>query len=84
MARRAQHPESSWWETEVVRAWLKLLVLGVVYYFGIKQGIGALVSGGIPESDAFGASCGLGGNGLAQIEAKNEGGNCCLRGRPSR
>jgi len=22
-------------------AWLKLLVLGVVYYFGIKQGIGA-------------------------------------------
>ena len=41
IARRAQYPESSWWETEVVLTWLKLFVLGVVYYFGIKQGIGA-------------------------------------------
>ena len=41
MARRDQHPESSWWETEVGGAWLRLLVLGVIYYFGIKQGIGA-------------------------------------------
>ena len=38
-----QHPESSWWETEVGGTWLKLLVYGVIYYFGIKQGIGALV-----------------------------------------
>jgi len=41
IARRAQHPESSWWETEEGGAWLKRLVLAVVYYFGIKQGIGA-------------------------------------------
>jgi len=41
IARRDQHPESSWWETEAGGSWLKLLVLGVVYYFGIKQGIGA-------------------------------------------
>ena len=41
IARRAQHPESSWWETQVGGAWLRLLVLGIVYYFGIKQGIGA-------------------------------------------
>lgn len=41
IARRAQYPESSWWETEVGGDWLKLFVLGVVYYFGIKQGIGA-------------------------------------------
>jgi len=41
MARRGKHAESSWWETQVGSAWLKLLVLGVIYYFGIKQGIGA-------------------------------------------
>ena len=41
IAHRDQHPESSWWETEAGGAWLKLLVLGVIYYFGIKQGIGA-------------------------------------------
>ena len=41
IASRAKYPESSWWETEVGGAWLKLLVLGVVYYFGIKQGMGA-------------------------------------------
>ena len=40
-ARRNQHPESWWWETPVGSQWLKVLVLGVVYYFGIKPGIGA-------------------------------------------
>ena len=41
IARRQQHPESLWWETPVGSQWLKVLVLGVVYYFGIKHGIGA-------------------------------------------
>lgn len=41
IARRNCYPESSWWETEVGSAWLKRLVLGVVYYFGIKQGVGS-------------------------------------------
>lgn len=40
IARRNRHPESSWWETEVGSAWLKRLVLGIVYYFGLKQGVG--------------------------------------------
>ncbi len=41
IARRQKHPESLWWETPVGSQWLKVLVLGVVYYFGIKHGIGA-------------------------------------------
>ena len=41
IARRNQYPESWWWETLVGGQWLKVLVLGVVYYFGIKHGIGA-------------------------------------------
>lgn len=39
--RRNQYPESSFWETEVGTQWLKRLVFGLVYYFGIKQGVGA-------------------------------------------
>jgi hypothetical protein len=34
-------PESSWWNSEAGSAWLKLLVCGIVYYFGIKQGMGS-------------------------------------------
>lgn len=41
MKRRNQYPESSFWETEVGTQWLKRLVFGLVYYFGIKQGVGA-------------------------------------------
>jgi len=39
--RRQQYPGSEWWETAAGSGWLKLLVLGVVYYFGIKQGVGS-------------------------------------------
>lgn len=39
--RRNQHPESDWWETEKGYQWLFRLVYGVVYCFGIKQGVGA-------------------------------------------
>lgn len=31
---------SSYWETKEGSEWLKLLVLGVMYYFGVKQGVG--------------------------------------------
>jgi len=41
IARRNRYPESSWWETEVGSAWLKRLVLGIVYHFGLKQGVGS-------------------------------------------
>ncbi len=39
--RRNQYPESSFWETEAGTQWLKRLVFGLVYTFGIKQGVGA-------------------------------------------
>ena len=41
LERRDQYPESCFWETEVGATWLKRLVLAVVYYFGIKHGVGA-------------------------------------------
>lgn len=41
MARRQQHPESYLWETEEGAKWLRLLVFGAIYCFGIKGGIGA-------------------------------------------
>jgi hypothetical protein len=41
IARRNQRPESWWWEVPVGSHCLKVLVLGVVYFFGIKHGIGA-------------------------------------------
>ncbi|MEO1351905.1 MAG: DUF6399 domain-containing protein [Cyanobacteria bacterium J06635_15] len=39
--RRNQYAESSFWETEVGYQWLVRLVFGLIYYFGIKQGVGA-------------------------------------------
>jgi hypothetical protein len=39
--RRHQYPESSFWETEAGYQWLLRLVFGVIYHFGIKQGVGA-------------------------------------------
>ncbi len=41
LRRQQQEAESGWWETTAGSRWLKLIVLGVVYYFGIKQGVGA-------------------------------------------
>jgi Sec-independent protein translocase protein TatA len=41
ISRRNQQAESLWWETPVGSQWLKVLVLGVVYYFGIKHGVGS-------------------------------------------
>ena len=41
IARRNQYPESNLWETAVGAQWLARLVFGLVYYFGIKQGVGA-------------------------------------------
>lgn len=39
--RRQQHAESYLWETAEGGEWLRLLVFGVIYCFGIKGGIGA-------------------------------------------
>jgi Family of unknown function (DUF6399) len=41
LSRAAKHPESSWWTSEAGSAWLKLLVYGIIYYFGIKHGVGS-------------------------------------------
>ncbi|MDJ0691771.1 MAG: hypothetical protein QNJ41_25130 [Xenococcaceae cyanobacterium MO_188.B32] len=40
---RQQHPESYFWETPEGYEWLKILVFGTIYIFGIKQGIGSEV-----------------------------------------
>lgn len=39
--RRNQYPESSFWETEAGYHWLSRLIFGLVYHFGVKQGVGA-------------------------------------------
>ena len=41
MARRNQHPESGFWESEEGRRWLIRLVVAVLYHFGLKRGVGA-------------------------------------------
>jgi hypothetical protein len=41
MARRNQHGESWFWETEEGRQWLIRLVVAVLYVFGLKRGVGA-------------------------------------------
>ena len=41
MAGRNQHPESWLWETEEGGRWLIRLVIAVLYYFGLKRGVGA-------------------------------------------
>ncbi len=38
---RNQYPESALWETAAGGQWLRLLIFGAVYSFGIKCGIGA-------------------------------------------
>lgn len=41
IARRDHYPEASLWETTAGQEWLRLLVCGAIYVFGIKCGIGA-------------------------------------------
>jgi len=41
IARRNQHPESSFWESQEGSKWLVLMILAVLYEFGIKGGQGA-------------------------------------------
>ena len=40
IARRNQYPESWLWETDVGRKWLGRLVCAIVYFFGIRGGVG--------------------------------------------
>ena len=39
-AKRQQHPESALWETEAGEAWLKLLMVAVLYVFGLECHVG--------------------------------------------
>src|SRR3989454_597592 len=41
MARRDQHPESWFWETEEGRRWFMRLVVATLYTFSLKRGVGA-------------------------------------------
>ncbi len=41
MNRRNKHPEADFWETEEGQAWLRIMVLAVLYVFGIKGNQGA-------------------------------------------
>ena len=38
--RRTQYPESEFWESEAGSVWLRRLVFGSLFFFGIKHGIG--------------------------------------------
>ncbi len=40
-ARRNRYPESYFWETAEGEEWLRLLLFGAIYHFGIKGGIGS-------------------------------------------
>lgn len=40
-AKRHQYPESALWETEAGEAWLKLLMVAVLYSFGMESHVGA-------------------------------------------
>jgi hypothetical protein len=40
LKRRNQYRESEWWESEAGSRWLKLLVVGSLFFFSIKHGIG--------------------------------------------
>ena len=35
-AKRNKHPESHLWETEEGQAWLRILVIAILYIFGLK------------------------------------------------
>src|SRR5665811_18131 len=38
---RDQYPESYFWETEAGEAWLRRMVLGVLFIFGMQHAVGA-------------------------------------------
>jgi len=39
--KRNNHPESHFWESAEGMTWLKLLVFGTIFHFGIRHGVGA-------------------------------------------
>ena len=89
IARRDQYPEASLWETVAGQEWLRLLVCGAIYVFGIKCGIGAetrrgvflLVvianaGGGVSQCLAESGSRGQKGHsGISTATAKSPGGD---------
>jgi RNase H-fold protein (predicted Holliday junction resolvase) len=41
IAKRNKYPESHLWETEEGQAWLRIMVIAVLYEFGVKENQGA-------------------------------------------
>jgi len=66
--RHNLHPESLWWETSVGSGWLKLFVLAVVYYFGIKRGIGSESLSEFFQAIRLGGHVGTSASALRQLE----------------
>jgi len=70
ITRRQQYPESHLWETVEGQAWLRLLVFGVIYYFGIKKGIGADSLSEFFHSLRLEKQIGCSANALRQLEVQ--------------
>jgi len=66
--RRNQYPESEWWETEAGSAWLKLLVVGSIFFFGIKHGIGVGELSQFLKALRLGLHVGCSASALAQMK----------------
>ena len=75
IARRNQYPESWWWEIPVGSQCLKVLVLGVVYYFGIKHGIGAESLSGFFKAVHLNHHVGTSASSLRKLKQKMRFGN---------
>jgi hypothetical protein len=69
IARRNQHPESWFWETEEGRHWLIRLVVAVLYMFGLKRGVGAETMSAFFACLPPGPACGV----FAQYPASDDG-----------
>ena len=63
-------PESHLWEMPEGQAWLRLLVFGVIYYFGIKRGIGADSLSEFFHSLRLEKQIGCSANALRQLEVQ--------------
>ncbi|MEL6456151.1 MAG: DUF6399 domain-containing protein [Cyanobacteria bacterium J06623_5] len=70
IARSDQYPESSFWESAAGHQWLTRLVFGVVYHFGIKQGLGAESLSSFLQSLHVDTHVGVSASSLRQLKAR--------------
>jgi hypothetical protein len=68
--RRNQYPESEFWESEAGSAWLKLLVLGCIFFFGIKHSIGVGELSQFLKALRLGLHVGCSPSALAQLKER--------------